>query len=74
MKELQDIQWQIIAFIDRYTENAPDDPLALALRRAITDLNEAKIVIGNRALAEGEMRVVDSSDGSHLKVDDTKAS
>jgi hypothetical protein len=52
---LQKIQDEIIAFIKAHTENGRDDPLALALRKAITSLNDAKIVIVDRAVAAGEL-------------------
>ncbi|HLA43967.1 MAG TPA: hypothetical protein VJZ27_11050, partial [Aggregatilineales bacterium] len=53
LKELQDTQREIMAFIDKYTENADDDDLAHMLRRAIADLNDAKGIIWDRAVEAG---------------------
>ena len=68
LQELQDIQWEIIAFIDKYTENASDDDLAHMLRRAVTDLNDAKGIIVDRAVAAGTLKVThrsESPDSDH---------
>ena len=73
LEDLHDIQWEIIAFIDKYTENARDDDLAHMLRRAVTDLNDAKGVIVDRAVAAGTMKVTHHSQAPDSD-DDLKAS
>jgi hypothetical protein len=77
VQELQDIQFQLIAFIQKYTADKDEDSLTYTLKKAITELNDAKGIILDRAAAAGTLRMVDSSDGSHLKqhpAKDAKAS
>jgi hypothetical protein len=64
---LQKIQDEIIAFIQEHTENGLNDDLAYALRNAVTELNQAKLIITDRALADGTLNYSDSSEGRHLQ-------
>ena len=74
LKELHDIQWEIIAFIDKYTENARDDDLAYMLRRAVTDLNSAKGIIWDRAVEAGIFNPTHHGNPEDDSDEDAKAS
>lgn len=68
LETLQAIQWQLIEIIKQNGDtNNLDDPLILQLKTAVTALNNAKCIMGDRAIADGTLKITDSSDGSHLK-------